>query len=194
MSDDDTDDVDISEIFKGVDFLTLFDALHGISAEERAELNRRSDAAEKLEGLLAREWPPFEVKWDLHPNSHRFALDGCGEEEFNKHYQNGFVLKRVLLQDLDDALCAYNRRTPEEVWGIGTDRKAAKVLLDWIEGRKLTPPLVNVLEETNELCLNGGNHRLAVARAKGETIIPILMEEDNVENISRLIAFYNEIV
>ncbi len=65
----------------------------------------------------------------------------------------------VTLSELDAVLQAWNLRTAEEVWSIGDKRKAAKVIVHCFEV--------------------GGNHRLAVARAKGETEVPIIFHDNH---------------
>src|SRR5258708_12730275 len=80
----------------------------------------------------------------------------------------------VTLSELDAVLQAWNLRTAEEVWSIGDKRKAAKVIVHCFEGRELSPVWV-CPTASGKLGLVGGNHRLAVAPAKAETEVPIIL-------------------
>jgi hypothetical protein len=84
----------------------------------------------------------------------------------------------VTLSELDAVLQAWNLRTAEEVWSIGDKRKAAKVIVHCFEGRELSPVWV-CPTASGKLGLVGGNHRLAVARAKGETEVPIIFHDNH---------------
>lgn len=114
-------------------------------------------------------------------------MDGVNKQDFAKAYPNGLVAKWVRLDTLDAVLCNHNLRTAEEVWSVGDKSKAAKVLLDWIECRALTPPLLKPFSLT-ELCLHGGNHRLAVARANRELEVPVLIEPEDLNSIGQLVT------
>lgn len=178
-----------NELLAGLSEDELFQLIHNMTREEYAERTRQIAEAAKLVGLSVQNWPQFEVVWDLSPQSQHLALDGLPPDEFAVAYPGGLRLERVHFKQLDAHLCAFNLRTPEEVWGVGTDSKAARVLLSWIEGRGVTPPLVGFTNQTSELMLQGGNHRVAVARAKGEVKIPILIAPENYEAVGQLLDF-----
>lgn len=151
----------------------VLDMLRGELPHDFRERANRRAKAKKLEGLNIVDWPSFEVRWDLSKEAQHFSLDGETAADFLKSYPEGFRLAWVALEELDENLTEFNFRGPEEVWGVGDNRKAAGVLLDWIEGRAVSPPIVHPVEN-KQVCLGGGNHRLAVARAKGEVTVPIL--------------------
>ena len=154
------------------------------SKADRLERIRQIDEARKLIRLPISEWPEFDVLWNLNPIDFRYSLDGCSVDDFISYYPDGMILSEVSLSELDMQLCKFNQRSAEEVWDVGFDDKAARVLLSWIEGRAITPPLVGRTNITDELCLHGGNHRLAVARAKGETRLPILISPSNYQFVA----------
>lgn len=179
-------------IFKGMTPEQIDALLSRPGPAEAEENRRRLRKASSLVGLPIEEWPKFEALWDLSDAGQRFAFDGMTKAEFDKHYPIGLSIYFVEVVELDSKLCAFNRRTPAEVWGVGIDAKAAGVMLDWIEGRAVTPPAVTRTKCTDEICLLGGNHRLAVARSMGEISIPILVDPDHFEFIADSLAIYSK--
>ncbi len=166
-------DVDLEECRKTLNLPT---------EAEIKESYRRHIESQKYLRLPIIDWPEFSILWDCSETSQHFAFDGeirNSRQEFNKCYPDGLSLRFVFLSDLDEQLCEFNRRTPEEVWGVGIDGKAATIILDWVEERKITPPALTRTNGTSEICLLGGNHRLAVARAKGESVIPVLIDPEH---------------
>ncbi|MCE7796552.1 hypothetical protein LWE61_08245 [Sphingobium sufflavum] len=169
-------------------FEQQLDILNGEPPHDAVERARQRSAAKILEGLPIDQWPPFEVIWDLSPEGQKWALDGVRKPEFEKAYPDGLEVEWVRLSDLDRKLTPFSHRTPEEVWGIGDDSKAARVLFEWIEGRPITPPLLHPVS-TNQCCLGGGNHRLAVARAKGEAVVPMLIAPSEKAVLVHIVPF-----
>jgi hypothetical protein len=143
-------------------------------AEARiAERKRINEEADKIAGKPISVWPPFTMKWDTRPSSFHHSQDGVNYEDLDG---SGVTLMWVTLSELDAALQAWNLRTPKEIWSVGDKRKAAKVIVHCSEGRKLSP--IWVCPTTpGKLGLVGGNHRLAVARTKGETEVPIIFHD-----------------
>ena len=109
----------------------------------------------------------------IHPSSYHYSQDGIDLEELDG---SGVTLMWVTLSELDACLQAWNPRSAEEVWSIGDKNKAAKVIVHCSEGRKLSPIWV-CLTTPGSLGLVGGNHRLAVARAKRELNVPIIFHD-----------------
>ena len=144
--------------------------ISGCSYEEaRAYSNEHArirKAADAIEGRALESWPPFDVAWDLDPSSFYRVNNGADPDSVN---MDEFVLiPDVSLADIDGALTQYWHRTAAEVWTVGSPDKAARVILHWSEGDLMTPPLL-VPTSDGKLAIAGGNHRLAVARAKGTT-------------------------
>ena len=83
------------------------------------------------------------------------------------------LISDVPLNNVDTALTPYWHRTAEEVWTVGSPDKAAQAIIHWKEGGLMTPPLL-VPTDDGRLAIAGGNHRLAVARAKGVLHLPVL--------------------
>ncbi len=114
-----------------------------------------------------------------------YVLDS-GKDDFDAYYPDGLVLKWVSLADLDAKLTPASFRTADEVWNVGDASKAAGVLADWIAGQELTPPAIGCFEK-REVPLIGGNHRLAVARAKGIERLPVLIDPNVLADVSVLL-------
>lgn len=153
-----------------------------------AELQRRiSVESEKYLKSPVSEWPKIELHWDLSRESQRYSLDGNTKEEFDRRYPLGFCLGNVLLQDLDDRLCAFNHRTEAQLWEVGNPFSLAKLIIYLSEGRPISPPAVQVINR-NEIFFLGGNHRYAVAKAIGETKLPIYVEPEHKEAIDSLLS------
>lgn len=183
-----TDDEPIPE-FDGLTFEQALDVLNGEPPHDPVERERMRAAARKLEKLPSSEWPPFDVLWDLSAEGQRFSLDGVTRADFLKTYPFGFRLAWVSIGALDAKLIPFNHRTPEEVWDVGNNHKAARVLLEWIEGRAISPPILHPVDN-RQVCLGGGNHRLAVARAKGEVFVPILCDHAEWQEISERLELF----
>ncbi len=166
----------------------LFHSLGRLSPDEQDERARIRKLSLDYRGLPIDQWPNFEVIWDTEPSKQRYAYDGVSEKEFLDMHPDGLILALVKLSHLDRKLSFHSKRTPEEVWGVGGDDKAAEVLVHWVEGRRLTPALILMTSGTNEICIGGGNHRVAVARAKGELEIPILVDPDQLSEITAHIS------
>lgn len=165
----------------------LLAALEGQGPDVVDERKRVREEADRIEGLPIADWPPFDVLWDTRREAQRFAFDGMNAESFEKSFPDGLILARVKLAELDSAMTEFNRRTPEEVWSIGSPDKAARCIIHWKEGRGLTP--VCLCPVNGKIGLAGGNHRLAVARAKGTTEIPAYIQPQHFDEIAAIIAF-----
>lgn len=152
--------------------------------QRRAEAERKKSVA-AVKGLPIEQWPPFEPKWDLSRDAQKYVLDS-GKDEFDDYYPEGLVLRWIKLTEFDVKLTRNNLRAAHEVWDVGDPSKAAGVLADWIDGRALTPPGVDCFEK-RELTLFGGNHRLAVARARGVPSLPILIDPRVLSHVEALV-------
>lgn len=146
-------------------------------ARVRRELQYRI-RAESEQYLLApvSAWPEIKINWDLSQESQRLSLDYSQafytKPRFDRDYPEGFQLGWVFLSDFDAKLCAYNHRTEEQLWTVGDVSKLANLIVYLSQGRPVSPPAVRV-NEKRELVLLGGNHRYAVAKAIGESTLPI---------------------
>jgi hypothetical protein len=133
-------------------------------------------------------WPSFKVQWSLTREEQYYALDSYRPESFAEDYPEGLhLIHGIALRVLDLCLCAISRQTPDEFWTVGIPGKKARVIADFIAGKALTPPLIRVCEP---MCLlvAGGNQRLAVARAKGEDTVPILVPPEEAELVQELLG------
>lgn len=144
----------------------------GEHGRERA-LRRRieADSRKYLEAPLS-EWPTIIFNWDLSRESQRFSKDGVSPDEFSKIHPNGFCPGYVSLADFDQKLCFFSRRKDRELWAIGDPYKLAYLIVYLAEGRPISPPFARPLPN-NEIVIDGGHHRYAVAKAIGLPEIPV---------------------
>jgi hypothetical protein len=139
-----------------------------VRSEEQMRIRKAADA---IEGLPLASWPAFDVGWDLNPASFYRVYDGADPASVDENEL--MLIVDVPLADIDAALTPYWRRTPDEVWTVGSPDKAARAIVHWSEGGLMTPPLL-VPTSDGRLAIAGGNHRLAVARTKAVARLPIL--------------------
>ncbi|MDR3625562.1 MAG: hypothetical protein P4L45_01940, partial [Ignavibacteriaceae bacterium] len=66
-----------------------------------------------------------------------------------------------------------------------------RCLLYWIEGKKMTPPLIEIYEDNNHLFISGGHHRLAICRAKVEKQVPFLTKPKYKDRMSEILKSAN---
>jgi hypothetical protein len=150
--------------------------------KERARIRKAADA---IEGQPLETWPAFDVRWDLDQSSFYRVYDGADPDSVNT---DEFVLiPDVSLADIDAALTPYWHRTAEEVWIVGSPDKAARAIVHWHEGGRMTPPLI-VPTSDGRLAIGGGNHRLAVARAKGIARLPVLVKKDQETRVRQILS------
>ena len=174
-------------------FEELFAMLEGenietyrIKAAKQAQLNIE---AEQYLNLPPDKWPRLYFHWDTSIDGHKFSLDGIKQKEFLQSYPDGFSLAWVDLEAFDSKLCHHSRRDGvEELWSLGCASKLSNVIAYLSHGYPISPPLVNRLE-SNELILQGGHHRYAVAKAMKLSFIPIHFEPKNFEAVASIIPF-----
>lgn len=162
----------------------LFASIYGRTIEELREQGRINQESKKYEKLPVEEWPEFEIKWDLSPQNFHFAFDNEKAEYIKKNYPEGLNLGWVTFIELDSSFAWYSKRTRDETWTIGSSGKISRAILHWVEGNKMTPPLiVPCLDEVN---IMAGHHRVTICRAKQIDTIPILarkMDKASLEAI-----------
>ncbi|AMN45041.1 hypothetical protein [Rhodoplanes sp. Z2-YC6860] len=147
-----------------------------------AERVRVSKLARKVQGKPIEKWPDFVMQWDDNPSSFHFSQDGLGPGKLDLKEIGLFVAR---LSSLDAVLQKYNLRTPDEVWSVGDKFKAAKVIVHASEGRKFSPVWI-APTSGSEVCLVGGNHRLAIARAKGVETLPLIYHKKDFTKLKPL--------
>lgn len=155
----------------------------------RASQRKHAVLQEKAEAFLdlpISQWPPLRVQWDLRRKSQQYTVDEPNRRKFWEWHPKGFLLGYVDTQELDAVLHELFRRDAESLWASGDRRKLAGVLVHLSEGRRLSPPLVHPCEPDYAV-LQGGVHRYAVAKAIGESRIPIYVEPCRRETVHRLI-------
>jgi hypothetical protein len=187
VADEDDDPI---EAVRGFGPLTSYEILRIVQGRtlqearaEYAEKTRIDALADNIKGRPIAEWPPFDILWDTFPESYFRTLDGAESGDVDPH-----SLETVWVGsgDLDGILQPYNHRTADAVWSVGDANKAARALVHWSEGRPMSPVWI-VPTTPGIVGIVGGNHRLAIARAKGANVIPILVEKKHLETVAGLI-------
>lgn len=145
--------------------------LVGCGRERTLRRRIEADSRRYLEAPVSM-WPPIVFNWDLSKESQRFSKDSVSSEEFSKTYPDGFCLGYVSLADFDQRLCFFSRRKDREIWTIGDPYKLAYLIIYLSEGRPISPPFARPLP-SNEIVIDGGHHRYAVAKAMGLPEIPV---------------------
>lgn len=155
-------------------------------SDEQVEENRRLREIEKsIENKPVSEWPQFEILWDFSfVNIYRFA-DGGSFSQFNRDYPDGIHLAYVRMEELDSKLMTMSSQTADEFWEVGFPGKKSGVIVHWLEGNKMTP--CKIKPHNGQLIICGGNHRLAVCRAKSALSIPILFNLEHKAELEKII-------
>jgi hypothetical protein len=151
--------------------------------EERAKIRKAADA---IKGLPPDSWPTFDVRWDIDPSNFYRVYDGAGTKSV--HTDELLVIPNVPLAVVDAALTPYWHRTASELWTVGDPDKAARAIVHWSDGGLMTPPLL-IPTSDGKLAISGGNHRLAVARAKGVGYVPILSKSQKELQVREILKF-----
>jgi hypothetical protein len=150
-------------------------------SEERSRIRTAADA---IEGHPFKTWPSFHVRWDLDPANFYQTYDGADPPDGGEI--DLVLISDVPLSNIDTALTPYWHRTAEEVWTVGSPDKAARAIIHWKERGLMTPPLL-VPTDDGRLAVAGGNHRLAVARAKGISYLPVLSKADQEAMVRQIL-------
>lgn len=162
--------------------------LYGISIKKLDELERVSKDSEQFINLPIERWPAFQIRWDLNPENYHYAIGINKEEVFNTLFPNGVILAWADLLEIDSILTRQSQRSVDEIWTIGDPLKTAKIILYWNEGNAMTPSFIELYNaDNNFLSITGGNHRLAVCRAKGESRVPFLTLPEYKNRINELL-------
>jgi len=177
-------DAEIRRFFEEPQDLTSLElqliVAQGLTVEQAretiAERGRVNAKAGELVNRPVKEWPEFEVKWDLEPTSFYWALDG---EQPSALKGRNLAVRWCVLQNLDAMLTHQSQRSPDELWNLGDGLKLARVLVHCSEGRSLTPPWI--LPVAGKVGIVGGHHRLAMCRAKRLEQVPVLVEQGDLE-------------
>ncbi len=150
----------------------------------RESLNEK---ARLIENQPVDKWPSFEINWDLSAINFRFAFDGLSPNEYSENYPNGLSLGWVNQSEFHSKLCHFNKRAPEELWELGFSDKLAYVIAYCAESEPLTPVIAKPHSSfENEVFLSGGNHRYAMINALNIKNMPLLVEIEDRDIMSKL--------
>ncbi len=159
----------------------------GLAAlEDSGASSHRPNSGEEFIGLRPEQWPSFCVRWDLRLKSQRFVWLNVDEVSFFEDHPTGLILLETDLKKLDEKLTHMFKLHPHEFWAERHISSNSRIIAEWVDGKQLTPPFVRLHDDKYQLVLEG-NHRLAVAGAKGETRIPILVLPDEAQRIKMLL-------
>ncbi|WOH66171.1 hypothetical protein [Bradyrhizobium sp. BWA-3-5] len=150
-------------------------------SQERARIR---SAADRIKGRPPEAWPTFEIRWDLSPAHFYRVFDGADPDSVEEN--ECAVIPDVPLANIDAVLTPWWHRTAAQVWSVGDPDKAARAIVHWSEGRLMTPPLL-VPTSDGQLAIAGGSHRLAVARAKGVSRLPILVKSAEQARVRKIL-------
>ncbi|WP_019030199.1 hypothetical protein [Colwellia piezophila] len=137
------------------------------------------------------KWPPFEVLWDESLENVRFYGDGYSIESVKTRHPEGLKIADVELSELDKKLFHMNRQRVDEFWDVGLKSKKSDVIKHWMAQEKMTPCKLCIHDNQMEIILGGGNHRLAVARAKALKVIPVLFDPIDEVGLCNIINLNN---
>jgi len=147
---------------------------------EQAERLRICSEAKRYLNTSPSEWSFTVPKWDLTRAGQRYVTQDRTETALRKHYPDGLTLALVDFEELDAKLVSIFRCSPNELWTAHFKDNIAEIILHWSEGMALTPPMIRVFKDlgAQEVTINDGSHRLAVARALGVRKLHILMDKN----------------
>ncbi|MDN8584389.1 hypothetical protein QY211_09030 [Vibrio alginolyticus] len=136
-------------------------------------------------------WPPFQVIWDERSSHVHHYGDGLSPQNIPNRHPNGVKIGDVDLSDLDTVTYYMNRQSVSEFWQIGLASKKSEAIEHWVNGGVMTPVMIIPHENGLQVCVAGGNHRLAVARAKSEVTIPVLFDADHESELLNILKINN---
>jgi hypothetical protein len=93
----------------------------------------------------------------------------------------------VALDRLDRRLCHMSQQSPTRFWNVGGEGSKARLIWEWTSGKSITPPFIRLHRDGLHLFVGGGNHRLAVARAKRITDLPVLVDAEEYDQVSAVL-------
>lgn len=158
-----------------------------LDADEIAERARVREAATGLRGLPIDQWPPIQIRLDLSVEARHHALDGEKASDFaSRHSRGDWALLCLPMDELKASFRSSACRAPEEIWEVRSLDKAARALVRWSEGRRMTPPIYAIWED-REITVAGGNHRVAVADAVGVRRVPAHVHQAALAVFRRLV-------
>jgi len=148
--------------------------------------NRRiSEKAAQYTGKPVGEWPEFEIMWDFSPDRQHYCLDGETPDTIKAQFPNGFAVGYTSLAQLDEKLHRGSKRTNDEIWNIGCKSKLAKCIVHWQEGNLMTPVIIRAFKD--EIHIAGGNHRLAIARARNIEKVPFYVCPKDISKVEAIL-------
>ncbi|WP_283597470.1 hypothetical protein [Photobacterium phosphoreum] len=136
-------------------------------------------------------WPPFNIIWDERSSHVHHYGDGLSSQSVSNRHPNGLKIGDVNISDLDKVTYHMNRQSVSEFWKIGLASKKSEAIEHWVNGGVMTPMMIKPHENGLQVCFAGGNHRLAVARAKSEVTIPVLFDADDERKLLNILQINN---
>lgn len=151
----------------------MITVLYGESLDER---NKKRELSMQYIDLPVKDWPCFEIEWDLSEKSQYYSADGSSKQEFTNLYGESLSIAWVKMMDLDSVLHEASIRKKNETWTIGFKEKIAHLIKHCTEGKPLTPAHIQPHKDLNAITIVGGHHRLTICRALELELVPVLVE------------------
>lgn len=142
----------------------------------------------RFKNISEKDWPV--IQWDERADNFNKYLDGHAQEHYLERHPEGMLIADVSIANLDAKLHQMSRQSAAEFW----DRfyfKKVEALEFWSLGKKMTPCAIEPHENELQVKILGGNNRLAVARRKGELIVPILFDPKHQQDVERILTVSN---
>lgn len=184
MSEDPKNNEEINRLVSlGLNVLTAMAVADGTRDEafEVARVQERIKVARWCKSMSS--FPAtLEPLWDLERERFYLALDGLGPNEVN--------VGELALIEADvaevDSLLTLNSSRYEHPWHEKYKHKSCGIAFRWLNGGRVTPPLVQKVQ--NQIQIDGGMHRFHLAKYYRTKRIPLLIPSSDRHAIVSLLS------
>lgn len=142
----------------------------------------------RFKNIPEKDWPI--IQWDESAGNFNKYLDGAAQENYIARHPKGMLIGDVNIANLDAKLHQMSRQSAAEFWELFYLKKV-EALEFWALGKKMTPCAIEPHENELQVKILGGNNRLAVARRKGELIVPVLFDPKHQDEITTILTLFN---
>lgn len=94
-----------------------------------------------------------------------------------------------------NSLCHYNKGSPEELWELGFADKLTHVIAYCSEGDPLIPVVAKPQPQPHfdgEVLFRGGNHRYAIINALNIKVMPLLVQHEDHDEMTKRLPSLND--
>ncbi len=170
--------------------ISIEEELARMAAEVQKTVQDQADETEislSVRNKPIEDWPEFQIKWDESIENLIRSHDGISQENFESKYSSGILIANVNMEEFDQKLFYNDFQTVSEFWDVGSPSKKSDAIAYWMLGGAMTPCFIKV-HDTNTIKIVGGMHRSSVARAKGQTTIPVLFSQVEQSELEKVIC------